>query len=176
MDPDPQGWAKQIGLKTTADVAVPHAAHRPDHRPGRSRGRGLKAAEQGRHLLLIGDRARGKSMLAKAMTEILPQVRRQGPSRRRQPEEPTSPSSWRRTANGRPKMLETREEGATLEPRVAHRRLRLVCRRLPSGIYLWVFLHNGPMCSSCDSVSLVSSTSTSRTCVDPRRRCWSRNC
>jgi len=23
MDPDPQGWAKQIGLKTTADVAVP---------------------------------------------------------------------------------------------------------------------------------------------------------
>src|SRR5581483_2833459 len=73
--PDPHDWIKDQGFATTKDVPVP--TRLIDQVLGQDAAVAVarKAAEQKRHLLLIGDPGTGKSMLAKAMTEILPQER-----------------------------------------------------------------------------------------------------
>ncbi|HUR24469.1 MAG TPA: ATP-dependent protease LonB [Candidatus Thermoplasmatota archaeon] len=70
--PPPQQWIAGESFTTTADVAVPEKlldqVIGQDHAVTVVR----KAAEQKRHVMLIGDPGTGKSMLARAMTEFLP--------------------------------------------------------------------------------------------------------
>jgi len=70
--PPPQEWIMGESFTTTADVAVPEKlldqVIGQDHAVTVVR----KAAEQKRHVMLIGDPGTGKSMLARAMTEFLP--------------------------------------------------------------------------------------------------------
>src|SRR5690349_9023554 len=70
--PPPQEWIAGESFTTTADVAVPEKlldqVIGQDHAVTVVR----KAAEQKRHVMLIGDPGTGKSMLARAMTEFLP--------------------------------------------------------------------------------------------------------
>ncbi len=72
MHPDPRVWIQGEEFDTTADVEVPKRLI--DQVIGQERAVAVarKAAEQKRHLLLIGDPGTGKSMLAKAMSEVLP--------------------------------------------------------------------------------------------------------
>ncbi|MFO1534386.1 MAG: ATP-dependent protease LonB [Thermoplasmatota archaeon] len=68
----PQQWIQTEDFQTTADVPVPEKLMEQvigqDHAVTVVR----KAAEQKRHVMLIGDPGTGKSMLARAMTEFLP--------------------------------------------------------------------------------------------------------
>ncbi|HUR62239.1 MAG TPA: ATP-dependent protease LonB [Candidatus Thermoplasmatota archaeon] len=68
----PQQWIQGEEFQTTADVPVPDKLMDQvigqDHAVTVVR----KAAEQKRHVMLIGDPGTGKSMLARAMTEFLP--------------------------------------------------------------------------------------------------------
>ncbi|MEA3144240.1 MAG: ATP-dependent Lon protease [Thermoplasmata archaeon] len=68
----PQQWIQGEAFETTADVPVPDKLMDQvigqDHAVTVVR----KAAEQKRHVMLIGDPGTGKSMLARAMTEFLP--------------------------------------------------------------------------------------------------------
>jgi Lon-like ATP-dependent protease len=70
--PPPQQWVQGESFETTADVPVPDKLMDQvigqDHAVTVVR----KAAEQKRHVMLIGDPGTGKSMLARAMTEFLP--------------------------------------------------------------------------------------------------------
>lgn len=70
--PSPAAWVKGQTFATTADVKVPEKlldqVIGQDHAVTVVR----KAAEQKRHVMLIGDPGTGKSMLARAMTEFLP--------------------------------------------------------------------------------------------------------
>jgi Lon-like ATP-dependent protease len=70
--PPPQQWIQGEAFETTADVPVPDKLMDQvigqDHAVTVVR----KAAEQKRHVMLIGDPGTGKSMLARAMTEFLP--------------------------------------------------------------------------------------------------------
>jgi Lon-like ATP-dependent protease len=70
--PQPQAWIRSESFETTADVPVPEKLMDQvigqDHAVTVVR----KAAEQKRHVMLIGDPGTGKSMLARAMTEFLP--------------------------------------------------------------------------------------------------------
>ena len=72
LHPDPQVWVNELGIQTTADVKVPERLI--DQVLGQDHAVAIvkKAAEQKRNLLLIGEPGTGKSMIAKAMAELLP--------------------------------------------------------------------------------------------------------
>ncbi len=70
--PHVQEWIQGVDLETTDDIQVPDKlldqVIGQDHAVTVVR----KAAEQKRHVMMIGDPGTGKSMLARAMTEFLP--------------------------------------------------------------------------------------------------------
>lgn len=65
-------WIKKIKFKTTEEIKVPESLL--DQVIGQDKTVAIvkKAAEQKRHVMLIGDPGTGKSMVARAMTEFLP--------------------------------------------------------------------------------------------------------
>src|SRR2546428_8402965 len=65
-------WINKVDFRSTAEVKIPERL--VDQVIGQERAVEVirKASEQKRHVMLIGDPATGKSMLARAMTEILP--------------------------------------------------------------------------------------------------------
>ncbi|MHB8606589.1 MAG: ATP-dependent protease LonB [Thermoplasmatota archaeon] len=70
--PAVDGWIQRQEFNTTADVEVPEKLI--DQVIGQEKAVEVvrKAAEQKRHVMLIGDPGTGKSMLARSMTELLP--------------------------------------------------------------------------------------------------------
>ena len=69
---DPRVWIKDLEIETTEDIAVPKRL--VDQVIGQEQGVEIirKAAEQKRHVMLIGDPGTGKSMLAQSISELLP--------------------------------------------------------------------------------------------------------
>ncbi|VVB61594.1 Archaeal Lon protease [uncultured archaeon] len=65
-------WIQDINFKTTEEIKVPESLL--DQVIGQDQSVAIvkKAAEQKRHVMLIGDPGTGKSMVARAMTEFLP--------------------------------------------------------------------------------------------------------
>ena len=65
-------WIADVEFESTADVPIPERL--VDQVIGQEAGSVVikKAAEQRRHMLMIGDPGTGKSMLAKSMTDLLP--------------------------------------------------------------------------------------------------------
>ncbi len=66
-------WVRSVDFKSTEDVPIPERL--VDQVIGQEAGSVVirKAAEQRRHMMMIGDPGTGKSMLARSMTELLPQ-------------------------------------------------------------------------------------------------------
>ena len=66
-------WIRGIDFDSTRDVPIPERL--VDQVIGQEAGSVVikKAAEQRRHMMMIGDPGTGKSMLARSMTELLPQ-------------------------------------------------------------------------------------------------------
>ncbi len=69
---DLEEWIRSKSFETTADVKIP--PHLVDQVIGQDEAVTVirKAAEQKRHIILIGDPGTGKSMLARSMTDFLP--------------------------------------------------------------------------------------------------------
>jgi len=65
-------WIKKIKFETTKDVKVPKSLLNQVIGQDKTVAIVKKAAEQKRHIMLIGDPGTGKSMVARAMTEFLP--------------------------------------------------------------------------------------------------------
>ena len=65
-------WIDSVDFSSTEEVPIPETL--VDQVIGQETGSVVikKAAEQRRHMLMIGDPGTGKSMLAKSMTELLP--------------------------------------------------------------------------------------------------------
>ena len=70
--PSIEDWIKKIKFKTTKEITVPE--NLIDQVIGQDKTVEIvkKAAEQKRHVMLIGDPGTGKSMVARAMTVFLP--------------------------------------------------------------------------------------------------------
>ena len=66
---DPRTWVKNLDIESTEDIAVPKLLI--DQVIGQEQGVEIvrKAAEQRRHVMLIGDPGTGKSMLARSISE-----------------------------------------------------------------------------------------------------------
>jgi len=69
---DPRVWIKDLDIETTEEIAIPKML--VDQVIGQEQGVDIvrKAAEQKRHVMLIGDPGTGKSMLAQSISELLP--------------------------------------------------------------------------------------------------------
>ena len=69
---DPREWVKNLDIDSTEDIAVPKLL--VDQVIGQENGVEIvrKAAEQRRHVMLIGDPGTGKSMLARSISELRP--------------------------------------------------------------------------------------------------------
>ena len=65
-------WIESVGFETTEEVPIPDRL--VDQVIGQNAASAVirKAAEQRRHMMMIGDPGTGKSMLARSMTELLP--------------------------------------------------------------------------------------------------------
>lgn len=84
-------WIKTQDFETTADIKVPERT--VDQVIGQEHAVEVikKAAEQRRHVILIGDPGTGKSMLANAMVELLPKQELQDVIAYHNPEDPNAP-------------------------------------------------------------------------------------
>ncbi len=69
---DPHVWVKKEKLPTTDKISLPELLIDEVIGQDEAVNTAKKAARQGRHLLLLGDPGTGKSMIAKAMAQILP--------------------------------------------------------------------------------------------------------
>ncbi|MEA3204317.1 MAG: ATP-dependent Lon protease, partial [Thermoplasmata archaeon] len=75
LEADPHKWIGHVPVQTSADVQVPTRLIDQIIGQDQAVSVALKAAQQKRNLMLIGDPGTGKSMLARAMAEILPAER-----------------------------------------------------------------------------------------------------
>ena len=84
-------WIHKLDFKSTAEVKIPERL--VDQVIGQERAVEVirKAAEQKRHVMLIGDPGTGKSMLARSMTELLPRDELQDIIVYHNPEDPNEP-------------------------------------------------------------------------------------
>ncbi|MDH7507858.1 MAG: ATP-dependent protease LonB [Methanomassiliicoccales archaeon] len=89
--PDVDEWIKTQNFTTTADIKIPEKL--ADQVIGQDAAVEVikKAAEQKRHVMLIGDPGTGKSMLARSMTEFLPKGELQDVIAYHNPEDPNEP-------------------------------------------------------------------------------------
>jgi len=88
---DVDTWIQQQDFETTAEIKIP--AKLVDQVIGQDAAVEVikKAAEQKRHVMLIGDPGTGKSMLARSMTEFLPKEELQDVIAYHNPEDPNEP-------------------------------------------------------------------------------------
>jgi Lon-like ATP-dependent protease len=93
-------WIEAQNIKSTEDIEIPKRL--VDQVIGQDEGVEVvkKAAEQKRHVMLIGDPGTGKSMLANAMSELLPREELQDIICYHNPEDPNVPRSRRRRKLG----------------------------------------------------------------------------
>lgn len=89
--PDVETWIETQNFTTTADIKIPEKLS--DQVIGQDSAVEVvrKAAEQKRHVMLIGEPGTGKSMLAKSMTEYLPKDELQDVIAYHNPDDPNEP-------------------------------------------------------------------------------------
>ena len=89
--PQVDSWIDRLDFRSTAEVKIPERL--VDQVIGQEHAVEVirKAAEQKRHVMLIGDPGTGKSMLARSMTELLPRDELQDIVVYHNPEDPNEP-------------------------------------------------------------------------------------
>jgi Lon-like ATP-dependent protease len=89
--PQVDAWIDRLDFRSTAEVKIPERL--VDQVIGQEHAVEVirKAAEQKRHVMLIGDPGTGKSMLARSMTELLPRDELQDIVVYHNPEDPNEP-------------------------------------------------------------------------------------
>jgi Lon-like ATP-dependent protease len=88
---DVDQWIEGQGFQTTADIKIPERLAEQVIGQDAAVEVIKKAAEQKRHVMLIGEPGTGKSMLAKSMTEYLPKGELQDVIAYHNPEDPNEP-------------------------------------------------------------------------------------
>jgi len=120
--PDVDTWVTTQNFSTTAEISIP--PHLADQVIGQDEAVRVvrKAAEQKRHVMLIGEPGTGKSMLARSMTEFLPKGELQDVIAYHNPDDPNEPKirvvppgKGREIVNAqRAEMLQRRQQKASV--------------------------------------------------------------
>ncbi len=122
---DIRNWLKSIHFRTTAGVKIPKRAI--DQVIGQDLAVKVctKAAEQKRHVMLIGDPGTGKSMLARSMSELLPADELEDVLAYHNPSDPNNPRI-RVVPSGKGKEIVKRQKKAAMAQKEQINKMRWV--------------------------------------------------
>jgi Lon-like ATP-dependent protease len=138
--PDIEDWMRRQQFETTADVKIPPQL--VDQVIGQNEAVMVirKAAEQKRHVILIGEPGTGKSMLARSMTDFLPKGELQDVIAYHNPEDTNEPKI-RIVPAGKGKEIVTAQK-MEAEQRKAQKNssaIMLLLMFVSLGVILWLF-------------------------------------
>ncbi len=124
---DIEGWLKKLGFTTTDKVKIPKRM--VDQVIGQDDSVEVvkKAADQRRHVMLIGDPGTGKSMLARSMTELLPKRELEDVIAYHNPEEPNMPKIRVVPAGKGKEIVKAQKANAMVQKEMRTRMKLIIC-------------------------------------------------
>ena len=125
--PDIDSWLKKKKITNTSKIKIPK--HMVDQVIGQDEAVEVikKAANQQRHVMLIGDPGTGKSMLAKSMTELLPKGELEDIIAYHNPEDPNNPKIRVVPAGKGKEIVKAQKANAMMQKDMKNRMKIMIC-------------------------------------------------
>jgi len=135
-------WIETQGFNTTADLKIPEKLSEQVIGQDAAVEVIKKAAEQKRHVMLIGEPGTGKSMLARSMTEYLPKGDLQDVIAYHNPEDPNEPKI-RTVPAGKGKEIVTAQKREALQRKQQRSSMIMMIAFLIVGLSVVLYIQNG---------------------------------
>ncbi len=143
--PDIDDWLKKNKIKDTSKIKIPKRL--VDQVIGQDEAVEVikKASKQRRHVMLIGDPGTGKSMLARAMTELLPKGELEDVIAYHNPEDPNNPKNRVVPAGKGKEIVKAQKANAMMQKDMKQRMKLMICIMIVVIAVMAWFVYQEPM-------------------------------